>query len=114
MIAILPVPMSVYFGGNPISWSSKKQRSIACSSTEVEFRVIAAVVSEICWIRNLLVELGLTFSKPILHCDNLGAAYLCSNPIYHSKMKHVEVDFYFVRDKIAVGLLFVSHIPSEN
>ena len=104
----------IYFGGNQISWSFKKQCSVARSSIEAKFRAIAAAVLEIFWIRNLLDELGINFSTPVLHCDNLGVTYLCSNPIYHSKMKHVEIDFYFVRDKIAAGLLCVSHITSEH
>lgn len=105
---------TIYFGGNLISWSSKKQHSVARSSTEAEFRAIATTVSEICWLRNLFYELGLPFPKLTLLCDNLCATFVCTNPKYHSKMKHVEVDFCFVRDKIAQGLLSVSHIPSEQ
>ena len=51
---------------------------------------------------------------PKLICDNLGATHVCTNPRYHYRMKHVEIDFYFVRDKIAQGLLFVAHVPSEH
>lgn len=59
-------------------------------------------------------ELRIRFAKSVLLCDKLGATFVCSNPMYHSKMKHVEVNFYFVHDKIAKGLLTVSHIPFEQ
>ena len=65
-------------------------------------------------MRNLLTELGIHFPKHVLFYDNLGATFVSTNPMYHSKMKHVEVDFYFVLDKIAKGLLTVSHISSEQ
>lgn len=105
---------TIYFGGNPIFWCSKKQQSIAWPSIEVEFRAIATTVYELCWQRNLLPELGTRFPKLALLCDNLGATFVCTNPMNHSKMKHTEVDFYFAHDKIAKGLLVVSHIPSER
>lgn len=105
---------TIYFEGNPISWSFKKKQFVAQSSTEVEFRAIANTVFELCWLRNLLIELRIHFPKPVLLCDNLRATFVSTNPMYHSKMKHVEVDFYFVRDKIAKGLLTVLHILSER
>ncbi|KAH9726634.1 hypothetical protein KPL70_008338 [Citrus sinensis] len=50
---------TIFFGGNPITWSSKKQKSMACSSTEVDFHAIASTISELCWLRHLFSELGL-------------------------------------------------------
>ncbi|KAH9671391.1 retrovirus-related pol polyprotein from transposon RE1 [Citrus sinensis] len=105
---------AIFLGGNLISWSSKKQKSVARSSTEAEFRAIAATVFELCWLRHLFSELGIQTPMPKLLCDNLGATHVCTNPRYHSRMKHVEIDFYFVRDKIAQGLLSVAHVPSEH
>ena len=89
----------IFLSGNPISWSSKKQRTVARSFTEVEYRAVAAATSKIMWLQNLLSELQVTQSiKPILFCDNIGATYLCSNPVLHSKMKHISLDFHFVRE----------------
>ncbi|KAL9414481.1 hypothetical protein AB3S75_042868 [Citrus x aurantiifolia] len=96
------------------AWSSKKQKSMARSSTEVEFRAIAVTVFKLCWLRHLFAELGIRTPMPKLLFDNLGAIHVCTNPRYHSRMKHVEIDFYFVRDKIAQGLLSVAHVPSEH
>lgn len=101
---------TIYFGGNPIFWSFKKQYSVTCSSTVIEFGAIATTVSEICWLHNLFYELGTIFSKPIFLYDSLGAIFLCTNLMYHSKMKHAEIDFYFICDKIAQRVaLGVSH-----
>ncbi|XP_013617835.1 PREDICTED: uncharacterized mitochondrial protein AtMg00810-like [Brassica oleracea var. oleracea] len=79
----------VYLGINPISWSSKKQNGGACSSTEAEYRAVANITSEMNWITSLLTELGYKPpAVPVVYCDNIGATYLCANPVFHSRMKH--------------------------
>ncbi|KAF2322201.1 hypothetical protein GH714_008576 [Hevea brasiliensis] len=105
----------VFLGKNPISWSSKKQRVVAKSSTEVEYRSISATASELCWIRNLLLELAVPLSKPlVIYCDNLGATYVTTKPIFHSRMKHLEINYHFVRQLVQLGKLRVSHISSQD
>ncbi|KAK0608038.1 hypothetical protein LWI29_024579 [Acer saccharum] len=91
----------VYLGRNPISWSSKKQHTIARSSTEAEYRTVASTAAELNWVCFLLTDLGLMLpTVPIIYCDNVGATQLCSNPIFHSRMKHVAIDFHFIRDQV--------------
>ncbi|KAG7533403.1 Reverse transcriptase RNA-dependent DNA polymerase [Arabidopsis thaliana x Arabidopsis arenosa] len=101
----------VYFGGSPISWSSKKQRSVSRSSTEAEYRAVANTASELQWICSLLLEMGISLpSTPVVYCDNMGANYLCANPVFHSRMKHVALDYHFVRGNIQSGALRVAHV----
>jgi hypothetical protein len=65
------------------------------------------------WISSLLTELGATQQRaPILWCDNLGATYLTMNPIFHAWMKHTEIDFHFVRERVAEVALQVKFISS--
>ncbi|KAE8697600.1 hypothetical protein F3Y22_tig00110621pilonHSYRG00550 [Hibiscus syriacus] len=91
----------VYLGRNPISWSSKKQRTVARSSTEVGYRSIASTAAEVRWITSLLSELGFPSSQqPVIYCDNVGATNLCSNPVFHSRMKYVALDFHFIREQV--------------
>ncbi|KAF2319063.1 hypothetical protein GH714_013045 [Hevea brasiliensis] len=105
----------VFLGKNPISWSSKKQSVVAKSSTEAEYRSISATASELCWICNLLLELAVPLSKPpVIYCDNLGATYVTTKPIFHSCMKHLEIDYHFVRQLVQLGKLRVSHISSQD
>ncbi|GKB25653.1 retrovirus-related pol polyprotein from transposon TNT 1-94 [Tanacetum coccineum] len=74
------------------------------SSTEVEYKAIADTVAELTWLQALLHELGNRLSlTPILWCDNLGATYLLANPIFCARIKHVEIDYYFVREKVSQG-----------
>ncbi|XP_019170558.1 PREDICTED: uncharacterized protein LOC109166124 [Ipomoea nil] len=95
---------AVFIGTNLVSWVSRKQRTVARSSTEAEYKGLADVSAEVTWIVSLLRELGLHSGKPAtLWCDNLGATYLCANPVFHARTKHVEIDYHFVRDKVASG-----------
>lgn len=88
----------VYLGRNPISWSAKKQNGVARSSTEADYRSVANTSSEIRWICNLLTELGITLPlAPVIYCDNVGATFLCANPVFHSRMKHIAIDYHFIR-----------------
>ncbi|KAI3702935.1 hypothetical protein L6452_28689 [Arctium lappa] len=105
----------VYLDRNPISWISKKQRTIARSSTEAEYRAIASITAEVLWVLNLLTELGhQSVVQPSIFCDNTGATFVAANPKFHSKMKHLGLDYHFVRENVQNGTLRVSHISSKD
>ncbi|XP_062081272.1 uncharacterized mitochondrial protein AtMg00810-like [Humulus lupulus] len=104
----------VYLGDNLISWSSKRQPTLSRSSAEAEYRGVANVVSDSCWLRNLLLELHCPIQKATLvYCDNVSAIYLSGNPVQHQRTKHIEMDIHFVREKVARGEVRVLHVPSR-
>ena len=94
---------------------ARKQRTVSRSSTESEYKALADTVAELTWLEALLRELGIGLkSTPTLWCDNLGATYLSANPVFHARTKHVEVDFHFVREKVAQGRLQVQFISTHD
>ncbi|KAL3338038.1 hypothetical protein AABB24_030290 [Solanum stoloniferum] len=104
----------VFLGDNLVSWSSKRQPTLSRSSAEVEYRGVANVVSESCWIRNLLLELHCPIKKATLvYCDNVSVIYLSGNPVQYQRTKHIEMDIHFVREKVARGQVRVLHVPSR-
>jgi histone deacetylase 1/2 len=106
---------AVFVGPNLISWSSKKQPTVSRSSTEAEYKALANGTAEAMWISYLLKELGVTQQRaPILWCDNLGATYLTANPVFHARTKHIEIDFHFVRERVAEGALDVRFISTHD
>lgn len=105
----------IYLGSNPISWTSKKQKGIARSSTEAEYRAVANTASELRWVCSLLHELGVQVPTiPTVYCDNIGATYLCANPVFHSRMKHIAIDYHFVRGQIHARVLRVAHVSTKD
>ncbi|XP_013617128.1 PREDICTED: uncharacterized protein LOC106323577 [Brassica oleracea var. oleracea] len=105
----------IYIGSHPVSWTSKKQRGVARSSTEAEYRAVANTASELRWICSLLTELGIKVpTTPTVYCDNIGATYLCANPVFHSRMKHIAIDFHFVRGQIQTGVSHVVHVSTKD
>ena len=105
----------VYLGNNPISWQSKKQSSVSRSSTEAEYRALANTAADLAWVRQVLLDLKIFLPQPpTIHCDNLSALALSSNPVYHSRIKHLDIDFHFVRERVQKKDLFVQYIPTEE
>lgn len=102
----------VYLGDSLISWKIYKQKAVARSSTEAEYRAVVAAAAEVNWIQSLPSELQISSSQPFLFCDNVGATYLSSNPVYHSRMKHISIDIHFVRQQVQDGKIKVLHVPS--
>ena len=104
----------VFLGDNLISWSAKRQPTVSKSSAEAEYRGVANVVSETCWIRNLLLELHCPITTATLvYCDNISAVYLAGNPVHHQRTKHIEIDIHFVREKVKRGDVRVLHVPTR-
>ena len=92
-------------GSNLISWSSKKQRAVARSSTKAEYRALATAASESLWILSLFTEIKFSLPQPpLLLCDNFGATNLSFNLVQHSRMKHIQIDLHFVRDLVQKNL----------
>ncbi|KAI3701667.1 hypothetical protein L6452_26909 [Arctium lappa] len=89
------------FGGGPISWKTKKQSVVSRSSAEAEYRAMASTVSEVLWVRWLLKDMQVQLTTPTsLFCDNQAARHIANNPVYHERTKHVEMDCYFVRERV--------------
>jgi histone deacetylase 1/2 len=106
---------AMFLGINLVSWSSRKQQTVSRSSTEAEYKAIANVTAEMIWIQSLLKELNVFQHRPPqLWCDNLGATYLTTNPMFHARTKHIEVDFHFVREQVARKTLQVRFISSKD
>jgi histone deacetylase 1/2 len=92
----------VFFGQTPISWKSGKQLTVACSSTEAEYKALTDGTAEIIWLQYLLTDLQVpSVSAPTIWCDNLGTTYLSANPVFHARTKHVDVDYHFIHDRVA-------------
>lgn len=105
----------LYLGKNPISWCSKKQHTTSRSSTESEYKAVAATITDIVWVCNLLHELHVkSCIGPMIYCDNVGATQLRANPSFNSRMKHLVIDYYFVRDLVQNGYLRVVHLNSQD
>ena len=105
----------MFLGNALISWKSKKQDRISKSSTESEYRAMSAACSEIVWLRGLLHELGFTQQHPTpLHADNTSAIQIASNPVFHERTKHIEVDCHYIREALDHNVLTLPHISTEH
>jgi hypothetical protein len=91
-----------FFGGNLLSWSSKKQPTVSRSSTKSKYKSLANVTVELLCIQSLLRELGVfLLAALIIYCDNIGVMYLTSNMAFHACTKHIEINHHFVRYLVA-------------
>nr|GEW08993.1 retrovirus-related Pol polyprotein from transposon TNT 1-94 [Tanacetum cinerariifolium] len=87
-----------FLGKKLVSWSSKKQKSIAISSTEAEYISLFGCFSQILWMRSQLTDYGFQFIKIPLYCDNKSAISLCCNNIQHSRAKHIDIRYNFIKE----------------
>eukprot|EP00253_Pinus_taeda_P027821 PITA_27821 len=87
------------FGG-AVSWMSKKQSVVALSTTEAEYMGTTHASKEAVWLQRLCSSMGLVQRAIRIDCDSQSAIFLAKNPAYHSKTKHIDVQYHFVRDMI--------------
>ncbi|GJT92468.1 retrovirus-related pol polyprotein from transposon TNT 1-94 [Tanacetum coccineum] len=94
-----------FLGDKLVSWSSKKQKSTAISSTEAEYIALSGCCSQILWMRLQLIDYGFKFNKIPLYCDNKSAIALCCNNVQYSRAKHINIRYHFIKEQVENGIL---------
>jgi hypothetical protein len=104
----------IKYNGNVISWLSKKQDTIALSSTEAEYMALSTATTEVLWYKAWIKEvLGLEITVPI-YCDNQSAIEISSNDCYHQRTKHIDIRHHFIRDHITKKHVQVQWVPTTE
>jgi hypothetical protein len=102
-----------FLGRSLVSWSSKKQNSVALSTAEAEYVAVSACCAQLLWMRLTLRDFGCKFSKVPLLCDE-SAIKLANNPVNHSRTKHIDIRHHFLRDHEAKGDIALSHVSTDK
>ncbi|CAM8906112.1 unnamed protein product [Rhodiola kirilowii] len=107
---------ALYFtwAGNCISWKSQQQSIVTLSSTKVEYIVAVEAIKEAMWLQGILGEIQNTVYIPTMNIDSQSVLYLCKDPVYHERTKHIDVRYHFIRDKIENGSIVVTKIAGET
>ena len=101
-------------GEGAISWASKKQTSVALSSTEAEYMALTQACKEAIWIKHYLTELGVQREGPLLiRADNQSCIALARNPEFHARTKHIDIQYHFIREKVEGGEVALEYCSTK-
>jgi hypothetical protein len=103
-----------FLGRSLVSWSSKKQTSVALSTAEAEYVAAEQCCAQLLWMRQTLRDFGYNLSRVPLLCDNESAIHMADNHVEHSRTKHIDIRHHFLRDHPQKGDIEVYHISTEN
>jgi hypothetical protein len=101
--------------GGPVSWSSKRQETVALSTTEAEYMATSRACQQAVWMYSFMREAGLEQPTPAtLYNDNTGSIALTKNKKGHKKAKHIHIRYHYIRERVGSGDVAVVHVPSKE
>ncbi|GJV69484.1 hypothetical protein Tco_1484993 [Tanacetum coccineum] len=103
-----------FLGDKLVSWSSKKQKSTAISSTEAKYIALSGCCAQILWMHSQLTNYGFQFNKISLYCDNKSLIALCCNNVQHSRAKHIDVRYHFIKEQVENGIVKLYFVRTEH
>ena len=103
-----------FLGYSLVSWFSKKQNSVALSTTEAEYIAAGCCCAQILWMKQTLKDFDLIFNRTPIMCDNTSAINLSKNPVNHSRTKHIEVRHHFLRDHVTKNNIKLEFISTSD
>ncbi|GJR92471.1 retrovirus-related pol polyprotein from transposon TNT 1-94 [Tanacetum coccineum] len=99
--------------GKLVCWSAKKHQSVAMSSVEAEYVAAARCCANILWMKSRLTDYGIIYKKVPIFCDNTSAIAISNNPVLHSRTKHIDIRYHFIRHHILKGDIELHFIPTQ-
>ncbi|GJX48017.1 retrovirus-related pol polyprotein from transposon TNT 1-94, partial [Tanacetum coccineum] len=100
-------------GDRLVSWSSKRQKSATISSTKAEYIALSGCCAQVLWVRSQLTDYGLGFNKILMYCDNKSVIALCCNNVQHSRSKHIDIRFHFIKEQVENGIVELYFVNTE-
>ena len=97
-----------------VSWVSRKQKTVALSSTEAEYMCVSDTARQAAWIKSLFSEIGFTIEPIMTWCDNQGAIFLANNPAQEHRSKHIDIRYHYIRECISDGKIKLQHISTTE
>ncbi|KAL5750844.1 hypothetical protein ACOSP7_005117 [Xanthoceras sorbifolium] len=101
-------------GGTAVSWVSQLQKIVALSTTEAEYVAVTEASKEMVWLQSFLEELGKKQEDNVLYCDSQSAIHLAKNPSFHSRTKHIQLRYHFIRSLLEDGILKLEKISGAQ
>ena len=92
---------------------SKKQNSVSLSTVEAEYIAARSCYSQLLWIKKVLTDYGISQDTMVIYCDNSSAIDISKNPVQHSKTKHIEIRYHFIRDLVEKKIMCLEYILTE-
>ena len=103
-----------YVGVNLVAWMSKKQNFVSFSTIETKYIAAGSCYSQLLWMKKVLTDYGISQDTMVVYCDNSSAIDISKNPIQHSKTKHIEIRYHFIRDLVERKIVCLEYIPTEH
>ncbi|GJU30096.1 retrovirus-related pol polyprotein from transposon TNT 1-94 [Tanacetum coccineum] len=100
-------------GDKLVSWSSKKQDCTSMSSAEAEYVSLSACCAQVLWLRTQLTDYGFHFDKIPMYCDSKAAIAISCNPVQHSRTKHIDVRYHFIKEQVEKGIVELFFVGTE-
>ena len=93
---------------------SKKKNFVSLSTVEAKYIVVGSYYSQLLWMKKLLNDYGISQDTMVVYCDNSSAIDISKNPVQHSKTKHIEIRYHFIRDLVERKIVSLEYIPTER
>nr|GEW96565.1 retrovirus-related Pol polyprotein from transposon TNT 1-94 [Tanacetum cinerariifolium] len=102
-----------FLGGKLVSWMSKNQDCTAMSSAEAEYMALSASCAQVMWMRTQLKDYGFNYNKIPLYCDSQSAMAISCNPVQHSRTKHIQTRYHFIKEHVKNGIIELYFVRTE-
>ncbi|KAI3771819.1 hypothetical protein L6452_02988 [Arctium lappa] len=102
-----------FIGDKLVSWTSKKQNCVSTSTAEAEYVAAASCCSQVLWMMTRLRDFGYNYKRVPIYCDSKSAISIIANPIQHSKTKHIDVRYHFIKDHVEKGNIEMHFVQTD-